>query len=80
MKTIKLKLTVLDDRNPVLVDDENNVVVGATHMAWLVVGKEKQLIPASPSYVAEFNNTTVSVQADNYGKPLMFNGKIIIIP
>jgi hypothetical protein len=80
MKTIKLKLKVEDQRNPVLVDDENNVIVGSSHMAWLVVGKEKRLIAASPSYIAEFNNTEVSIQVDNNGKPLMFNGKIIIIP
>jgi hypothetical protein len=78
MKTIKLKLTVQDESNPVLVDDENNIVVPTYHMAW-VVPKDGKIISAPPALLAQYMGTVVDVQADAAGKPVMLNDKAIII-
>jgi hypothetical protein len=78
MKTIKLKLTVQDESNPVLVDDENNIVVGASRMAW-VVPKDGKISSASPAILAHYMGHIVDVQVDSEGKPVMLNDKAIII-
>jgi hypothetical protein len=78
MKTIKLKLTVLDDKNPVLVDDANNVVVASSRMVW-VVSKAGSIVNAPPALIAEHMGEIVNVQADASGKPVMLNDKAIII-
>lgn len=78
MKTIKLKLIVLDNSNPVLVDDENNVIVPSHRMAW-VVNKEGAIKNARPSTLAEFIGETVNVQIDSAGKPVILNDKAIIV-
>jgi hypothetical protein len=78
MKTIKLKLTVQDQSNPVLVDDANNIVVGASRMAW-VVQKGGKMISAPAALLAEHMGQIVNVQADASGKPVMLNDKAIII-
>jgi C4-dicarboxylate-specific signal transduction histidine kinase len=78
MKTIKLKLTVLDDSNPVLVDDANNVVVASSRMAW-VVNKASKIVNAPPALLAEHIGQIVNVQADKSGKPVMLNDKAIIV-
>jgi C4-dicarboxylate-specific signal transduction histidine kinase len=78
MKTIKLKLAVQDKSNPVLVDDENNVVVASSHMAW-IVQKGGKIINAVPALLAENIGKIVNVQADKSGKPVMLNDKAIIV-
>jgi C4-dicarboxylate-specific signal transduction histidine kinase len=78
MKTIKLKLTVQDQSNPVLVDDENNVVIGSSRMAW-VVQKGGKMISAPAALLAEHMGEIVNVQADASGKPVMLNDKAIIV-
>jgi len=78
MQTIKLKLIVQDKSNPVLVDDENNVIVPSHRMAW-VINKEGAIKNVSPSTLAEFIGETVNVQIDSAGKPVMLNDKAIII-
>jgi len=78
MKTIKLKLTVQDQSNPVLVDDENNVVIGSCRMAW-VVQKGGKMISAPAALLAEHMGEIVNVQADASGKPVMLNDKAIIV-
>lgn len=78
MKTIKLKLTVLDDSNPVLVDDANNVVVASSRMVW-IVNKAGKIVNAPPALLAEHMGQIVHVQADASGKPVMLNDKAIII-
>ena len=78
MKTIKLKLTVQDQSNPVLVDDANNVVVGSSRMAW-VVQKEGNIINAPAALLAEHMEKIVDVQVNATGKPVMLNDKAIII-
>jgi hypothetical protein len=78
MKTIKLKLTVLDETNPVLVDDANNVVVASSRMAW-VVNKAGKIVNAPTALLAEHMGQIVNVQADKSGKPVMLNDKAIII-
>jgi len=78
MKTIKLKLTVQDETNPVLVDDANNVVVASSRMVW-VVQKGGKIVNAPPALLAEHMGQIVNVQADKSGKPVMLNDKAIII-
>lgn len=78
MKTIKLKLTVQDQTNPVLVDDANNVVVASSRMAW-VVNKAGKIVNAPTVLLAEHMGQIVNVQADKSGKPVMLNDKAIII-
>jgi thymidine phosphorylase len=78
MKTIKLKLIVQDQSNPVLVDDKNNVIVPSHQIAW-VVNKEGAIKNISPSTLAEFIGETINVQADSSGKPVTLNDKAIII-
>jgi hypothetical protein len=78
MKTIKLKLTVLDDSNPVLVDDANNVVVASSRMVW-IVNKAGKIVNAPPALIAEHVGKIVTVQADKSGKPVILNDKAIII-
>jgi hypothetical protein len=78
MKTIKLKLTVQDQSNPVLVDDENNVIVGASRMAW-VVPENGRMISAPPALLAEYMGHIVNVQVDAEGKPVLLNDKAIIV-
>ena len=78
MKTIKLKLTVQDQSNPVLVDDANNVVIGSSHMAW-VVPENGRMISAPAALLAEYMGNIVNVQVDSEGNPVMLNDKAIII-
>jgi len=78
MKTIKLKLTVLDDSNPVLVDDADNVIVASSRMVW-IVQKGGKIVNAPPALIAENVGKIVNVQADKSGKPVMLNDKEIII-
>jgi hypothetical protein len=78
MKTIKLKLTVQDKSNPVLVDDENNIVVASSRMVW-IVNKAGKIVNASPALLAEHIGEIVNVQADKSGKPVMLNDKAIIL-
>ena len=78
MKTIKLKLTVLDDSNPVLVDDANNVVVASSHMVW-VINKEGRIVNPPPALITEHMEEIVNVQIDSSGKPVMLNDKAIIV-
>ena len=77
MKTIKLKLTVQNQTNPVLVDDANNVVVRTSCMAW-VVPENGRMISAPAALLAEHMGKIVNVQVDAVGKPVMLNDKIII--
>ena len=78
MKTIKLKLTVQDQSNPVLVDDANNVIVASNRMAW-VVQKGGNMINAPAALLAEHMGKIVDVLANAAGKPVMLNDKAIII-
>ena len=78
MKTIKLKLTVQDLSNPVLVDSSNNIIVASSRMAW-VVQKGGKMISAPAALLAEHMGEIVNVQADASGKPVMLNDKAIII-
>ena len=78
MKTIKLKLTVQNQSNPVLVDNEDNIVVPTSRMAW-VVPKDGKIISASPALLAQHMGEVVDVQVDAAGKPVMLNDKAIII-
>ena len=78
MKTIKLKLTVQDKSNPVLVDDENNVVVASSHMVW-VINKEGRIVNPPPALITEHMEEIVNVQIDSAGKPVMLNDKAIIV-
>lgn len=78
MKTIKLRLAVENQTNPVLVDDSNNVVVATSRMAW-VVPKSGKITSASPALLAEYMGHIVDVQVDAAGKPVMLNDKAIII-
>ena len=78
MKTIRLKLTVLDNSNPVLVDDANNIVIASSRMAW-IVNKAGKIVNAPPALIAEHVGKIVNVQADKSGKPVMLNDKAIIV-
>jgi hypothetical protein len=78
MKTIKLKLTVQNQTNPVLVDDANNIVISTSHMAW-VVPENGRMISAPPALLAEYMGTVVDVQVDSAGKPVLLNDKAIIV-
>jgi hypothetical protein len=78
MKTIKLKLTVQDQSNPVLVDNEDNVVVPSSRMAW-VVQKDGKIVSAPPALLAHYMGTVVDVQIDSAGKPVLLNDKAIIV-
>lgn len=78
MKTIKLKLTVQNQTNPVLVDDEDNIVVPTSRMVW-VVPKDGKIISAPPALLAEYMGSVVDVQVDAAGKPVLLNDKAIII-
>lgn len=78
MKTIRLKLTVRDQTNPVLVDDADNVVVATSRMAW-VVDKAGKMIAAPPALLSQHMGQMVDVQADSAGKPVMLNDRAIII-
>jgi hypothetical protein len=78
MNTIKLKLTVQDQSNPVLVDDANNVVVTSSHMVW-VINKQGKIVNPSPALIAEHMGEIVNVQIDSSGKPVMLNDKAIIV-
>jgi hypothetical protein len=78
MKTIKLKLTVQNQSNPVLVDNEDNIVVPTSRMAW-VVPKDGKIISAPPALLAQYMGEVVDVQVDAAGKPVMLNDKAIII-
>jgi hypothetical protein len=78
MKTIKLRLAVENQTNPVLVDDEGNVVVPTSRMVW-VVPKNGKIISAPPALLAEYMGQVVDVQVDAAGKPVMLNDKAIII-
>jgi hypothetical protein len=78
MKTIKLKLAVENQTNPVLVDDANNIVVATSRMAW-VVPKDGKIISAPPALLAQYMGHMVDVQVDAAGKPVMLNDKAIII-
>jgi hypothetical protein len=78
MKTIKLKLTVQNQTNPVLVDDANNIVISTSHMAW-VVPENGRIISAPAALLAEYMGTVVDVQVDAEGKPVMLNDKAIIV-
>jgi hypothetical protein len=71
-------LTVLDDSNPVLVDDANNVIVASSRMVW-IVNKAGKIVNASPALLAEHIGKIVNVQADKSSKPVMLNDKAIII-
>jgi hypothetical protein len=78
MKTIKLKLTVQDQSNPVLVDDANNIIVSTSRMAW-IVQKDGKIVSAPAALLAQYMGQVVDVQVDAAGKPVMLNDKAIII-
>ena len=50
MKTIKLKLTVSEDRNPYLVDENNDVVVKSSNIGW-VINNDGRLANVSPEFI-----------------------------
>jgi hypothetical protein len=77
MQTIKLKLTVSEDRNPYLVDENNDVVVKSCNIGW-VVNNDGRLANASPNFITSNLNKMVNVQVHSYGKPVMLNDKVII--
>jgi hypothetical protein len=77
MQTIKLKLTVSEDRNPYLVDENNDVVVKSCNIGW-VVNNDGRLANASPNFIISNLNKMVNVQVHSYGKPVMLNDKVII--
>jgi hypothetical protein len=77
MKTIKLKLTVSEDRNPYLVDENNDVVVKSSNIGW-VINNDGRLANASPDFITSNLNKMVNVQVHSYGKPVMLNDKVII--
>lgn len=78
MKTIKLKLTTLDETNPVLVDHENNVIVSSDKMAW-IVPKSGQMTHAQPAILAMYMNKIVDVRTDDFEVPTILRGKAIIL-
>jgi hypothetical protein len=78
MKTIKLKLTVQDQTNPILVDNEDNIVVPTSRMAW-IVQKDGKIVSAAPAILAHYIGTIVDVQIDSAGKPVLLNDKAIIV-
>ena len=77
MKTIKLKLTVSEDRNPYLVDENNEVIVKSYNIGW-VINNDGRLANASPDFITSNLNKMVNVQVHSYGKPVMLNDKVII--
>lgn len=77
MQTIKLKLTVSEDRNPYLVDENNDVVVKSCNIGW-VINNDGRLTNASPNFITSNLNKMVNVQVHSYGKPVMLNDKVII--
>ena len=77
MQTIKLKLTVSEDRNPYLVDENNDIVVKSCNIGW-VVNNDGRLANASPNFITSNLNKMVNVQVHSYGKPVMLNDKVII--
>ena len=77
MQTIKLKLTVSEDRNPYLVDENNDVIVKSCNIGW-VVNNDGRLANASPNFITSNLNKMVNVQVHSYGKPVMLNDKVII--
>lgn len=77
MQTIKLKLTVSEDRNPYLVDENNDIVVKSCNIGW-VVNNDGRLANASPNFIISNLNKMVNVQVHSYGKPVMLNDKVII--
>ena len=77
MQTIKLKLTVSEDRNPYLVDENNDVVVKSYNIGW-VINNDGRLTNASPQFITSNLNKMVNVQVHSYGKPVMLNDKVII--
>lgn len=78
MKTIRLRLAVQDQSNPVLVDDANNVIVKSINMAW-AVSKDGSMIDASPALLTEYMGRIVDVQAYDTGEPVILKNKAIII-
>lgn len=77
MQTIKLKLTVSEDRNPYLVDENNDVVVKSCNIGW-VINNDSRLVNASPNFIISNLNKMVNVQVHSYGKLVMLNDKVII--
>jgi hypothetical protein len=77
MQTIKLKLTVSDDRNPYLVDENNDVVVNSCNIGW-VINNDGRLANVSPEFIISNRNKMMDVQVHSYGKPVMLNDKVII--
>jgi hypothetical protein len=77
MQTIKLKLTVSEDRNPYLVDENDDVVVKSCNIGW-VINNDGRLVNASPNFITSNLNKMVNVQVHSYGKPVMLNDKVII--
>lgn len=77
MQTIKLKLIVSDDRNPYLVDENNNIVVNSYNIGW-VINNDGRLANVSPEFILSNVNKMMNVQVHSYGKPVMLNDKVII--
>lgn len=77
MQTIELKLIVSDDRNPYLVDENNNVVVNSCNIGW-VINNDGRLANISPEFILSNVNKMMNVQVHSYGKPVMLNDKVII--
>ncbi len=77
MQTIELKLIVSDDRNPYLVDENNNIVVNSYNIGW-VINNDGRLANVSPEFILSNVNKMMNVQVHSYGKPVMLNDKVII--
>jgi hypothetical protein len=70
-------LTVSEDRNPYLVDENDDVVVKSYNIGW-VINNNGILANASPDFIISNLNKMVNVQVHSYGKPVMLNDKVII--
>jgi len=70
-------LIVSDDRNPYLVDENNNIVVNSYNIGW-VINNDGRLANVSPEFILSNVNKMMNVQVHSYGKPVMLNDKVII--
>lgn len=78
MKTIKLRLSVQDEVNPVLVDDANNIVVPTINMVWVVDPRGIMIDPPA-ALIAEYMGRILDVQVHDSGELVTLKNKAIII-